>query len=210
MFIAPGFTFMDNVVANLSSTGLAAFMASANVTAIAISELRATSKVVLVAATTPIGDQGEGSLWFDTTLNILRVLNGTRWDCPYIGPEMQNNSGNVIQSASWVVASGDNTFSMSSTQAWPEVLGVSLSNVANGSKGIIARTGIGRVKCRGPLSYGDVLVGASIAQGFGAAGYAVGATLVYGFTTFTAGIEIGMALGALANTTGLVTCMIWR
>ena len=40
MFVSPGFTFLDNVVGHLSSTGLGAFMASANVTAIQITELR--------------------------------------------------------------------------------------------------------------------------------------------------------------------------
>jgi len=210
MFIDPGFDFQDNVVGNMSSTGLGAFMASALVTSIQITELRATAKIVLVSATTPAGNQGEGSLWFDTTLNMLRVLNGTRWDCPYVGPEMENSSGVLINSAMWVVASGDGTIAACATGAWPEVLGVAIANQANGVKGLTARRGIGRTRCRGPLSYGDVLISATQAQGFGGVGYAVGATLVFGFTNFTAGLDIGMALGALANTTGLVTCMIWR
>lgn len=210
MFVSPGFTFMDNVVAQMSHTALGAFMASANVTAIAISELRATAHVVLVSATTPSSNQGQGTLWFDTTLNLLRVLNDTRWDCPYVGPELQNTSGVTVNSASWVVGTGDNTYSMCSTRAWPEVLGVAVSTAPNTIKSLIARAGIGRTRCVGPLSYGDILISAGTADAFGGAGYAMGATVVYGFTNFTAGIEIGMALGVLGNTTGLVTCMIWR
>lgn len=215
-FIAPGFTFSDNVQDQFSATALAAFMASANVTAVAMAEMLAVAHVVQTLAgdgyTTPSSNQGEGSLWFDSTLNIFRQLDSTRWDCFYQGAEMKNNSSIIRPQGAWVVANGSNTVAPCATSAWPEVLGVLGITLASGMSGIVFRTGLAQARIRGPCTYGDVLVSASLADAFSDSGYAKSATMIagYGNTTFTAGLEIGMALGGLGNTTGLITCMAWR
>lgn len=208
-FIAAGFTFSDNVQDQGSASNFASFAASCTITGIALTEFRTSAHVVQPSATTPVSDQGAGSLWFDTTLNILRVLNSTRWDCPYEGAEMLNPAaGANIPLGAWVVASADNSMSMCATASWPEVLGFLTATTFTGVKGIVRRTGVGPVRALGPIRFGDVLI-ASLA--FGGAGYCRAATMVVGNTSFTGGIEIGMALGTIAGaTTGLVTAMAWR
>jgi hypothetical protein len=207
MFIAPGFTFTDNTQDQGSASAFQSFMASANVTSIALADLRASAHAVQTSATTPASNQGAGSLWFDSTLNIFRQLDSTRWDCPYQGAGMTNNTGATIPQGAWVVASADNAISMCASNLLGEIAGVMTAAVLNGAVGVVQRTGIVQARCAGPLSYGDVLVSA---VAFGGNGYAKGATTVFGFTNFTGGLEIGMALGTLGNTTGLVTCMAWR
>lgn len=208
-FIAAGFTFSDNVQDQCSAANLNSFAASCLITGIAMSEFRTAAHVVQVSATTPVSDQGAGSLWFDTTLNILRTLDSTRWDSQYEGAEMQNSSGSTMPLGALVVASADNVVSMCATAEWPEVLGCLTATATNGTKAIIRRTGLTPMRCLGPLTYGDVLIPA--ARTFSADGWAKAATMVYGYTSFTGGIEIGMALGSIAgSTTGTVTCLAWR
>ena len=94
-----------------------------------------------------------------------------------------------------------------------EVLGVLTATAANTSKAIVRRTGYAPARLTGPIVYGDILVSAHTSDAFGGSGYAKAATMIsgYGNTSFTGGLELGMALGAVAaSTTGLVTCLLWR
>lgn len=209
--IVAGYTFSDGVQDQGTAAALGTFMSNALVTGTTMSEFRTTAHIVQVSATTPASDQGEGSLWFDSTLNLLRVKNGTRWDCQYVGAEMLNSTGATIPQGAWVVGSSDNTMSPCATGSWPEIIGVTEASCANGAKMIVRRTGLGMIRVVGPITYGDYLVSAP--RSFGADGWARAATMIsgYGNTSFTAGLEIGMALGSLSgNTTGLMTGLVWR
>ena len=213
VFIATGFTFSTGVQDQGTAAALGTFVSNAGVTSITLAEFRSTAHVTQVSATTPASNQGEGSLWFDSTLNILRQLDGTRWDCEYEGAEMQNNTGATIPLGAWVYASANNAISQVANSALPEVLGCLTATATNTSKAIVRRTGYAPARLTGPIVYGDILVSAHTSDAFGGSGYAKAATMIsgYGNTSFTGGIELGMALGAVAaSTTGLVTCLMWR
>ncbi len=211
MLIAPGFTYTDNIVDQLSATSLDGFLASCTVTGIAMTDFVQAGHVVQVAASVPGTDQGAGSLWFDTTLNMLRVESGTRKDCPYIGASMVSSFAGILPPGTWVAPSGNSQVAPTLTALWPETLGVLVATAASLVDMVVARSGLWPARLVGPVLYGDALVAATGA--FGQGGYAMAATMLagYGNTTFTAGLEIGVALGAISTlTTGTITCLLWR
>lgn len=212
MLIAPGFTYVDSVIDQLSATSLnLSFLTSCTITGIAMTDFVPEGHVVQVSATVPGTDQGAGSLWFDSTLNMLRVESGTRKDCPYVGGSMVSSFAGIMPKGAWVAASGNSQVAPLATERWPETLGVLVATSASLVDMVVARTGFWEALVVGPCVYGDVLVGATGA--FGVGGYAMAATMLagYGNTTFTAGLEMGFALGSIAAlTTGLITCLIAR
>lgn len=204
MLLVPGFTFADNVQDQGSALALHNFLASCVITGIAMSNFSTDAHIVQPSATTPSSDQADGSLWFDTTDGLFKVKGDTRWDCPYVGPEMQNNFGFTMPKGTVVVASGVGTMNPCQTAVWPDHLGILTTTCTNTSKAIVQGSGLCLVLVRGPVNYGDVLMSDTLV------GYARAMTLSIGYTCGTYGFDIGMCLSSLANNvTGLVTCMAW-
>lgn len=208
--IAKGFTFSHGVLDQMSYTALHALVDSATVTNIAFSEFASSSHLIQPSATTPASDQGDGSLWYDTTLGLLRTKNGNaRWDCPYIGPQMACATGTINKGA-WVIPVADGVMAACATGMWPEILGVATSTVVSGGVGIVRAKGLGEGLFIGPLTIGDVVIsGGATPFSFGT-GYARSLHST-GITTATLGMPIGMVLGSLASgTTGLRNVIVWR
>jgi hypothetical protein len=205
MLIVSGYSFTDGLSEDGSAVHLAQFMASCLITGFALSHFDVDAHVVQPSATTPGSDQGEGSLWFDTTTGIFRVKNGTRWDSPYLGPELTNSFGVTMPQGAVVVTPSAGNMNPCQTLAWPEHLGVLLFTATNGSKMVVQGSGIVQMLCRGPMRFGDVLVCDTALPG-----HAIAATLLIGYTVATYGIDIGMCLSTLnTGLTGLITCMAW-
>lgn len=196
----------------MSATALHALVDNALVTAIPLTEFATSAHVVQVSSTTPASDQGDGSLWYDTTLGILRHKNANaRWDCQYAGPQYRNSSGATIPKGAWVTigVAGDGTIGVCATGGWPDVLGCLTATLVDNASGIVRTMGLGESLIVGPCTAGDVLISAGHGVFAFADGYAR-SIVATGGTTVTLGIGLAIALGAVASgTTGRVTCMIW-
>ena len=210
-YITRGYTLTDGLLGDYTSTHLHQLVDSAAVTAIAMTEFDTTAHVVQVAGSTPGSDQGDGSLWYDSALGILRDKKGNaRWDCQYVGPEVLNNTGAALPNGAWVTMSGDALASKCATGMWPEVVGALTAAIANGSKGIVRQKGLGNTLLIGPVTFGDVLISAghgvfSFGDGFARSLHATG------ISNATLGVPIGMALASVASGfTALGSCVIWR
>jgi hypothetical protein len=125
---------------------------------------------------------------------------------------MNNVTGSTLPLGAWVVVSGSTNIAAGATHRWPEVVGVLTASLTTANHDLIRSTGIAPALCLGPMTAGDLLVLAGSTYTSFGDGYAISATLgPSGNLLATLGIEIGMALGAIAaSTTGLVTCMIFR
>ena len=199
--IARGYTLTDGVLNNYSSTTLSALVASATVTSIPMSAFATTAHVVQVSATTPASDQGEGSLWYDSALGILRQNNGdARWDCPYVGAQMLNNTGSTIRPGALVVVSAAGEVSMCATALWPDTLGVLTATLANGTRGIIRSKGSGQGLVFGPVTMGDFLFSRPTGYFF-----SLHAT---GITTATLGVCAAKSLSSCASGATLLANLI--
>lgn len=206
-----GFTFTTGVFEQASYTALHALVGSALVTAIPLSEFATTTRPHQISATAPSSDQGDGSLWFDSTLNVYRVKGLAGWNGA-LDVDANNQTGATIPKGSWVVNSGANSrVAPGATHRWPEVLGVLTATMADASHDLVLKKGIQLGLVLGPVTAGDYLVLAGSTFTTYGAGYAVSATLGgSGSMTFTAGIKVGIALANIsAATTGLVTCMVF-
>jgi len=206
--IGPGFTFSNGVFEQVTNTALHQLVDNAIVTAIPASEFTTGSKVVQIAASIPASDQGEGSLWFDTTLMILRTKNSTRWDAQAVGPELLNGSGATIGAGILVVGNATSSMNPCLTAAWPEVVGATVGVVNPGATGVVRKGGIGLLALIGPCTVGDTLVAAG-SYTTSAVGRARSARAA-GTTTVTAGIEVGICMTQIAAVTALATCLVWR
>lgn len=211
MLIAPGVTFQNNVLGDCSAVRLGQFLASCTITGIAITDMLTQAHVSQVSATVPGSDQGNGSLWFDSTLNAFRV-KGAGWSSvEHAGGSLTSSFAGIMPKGSWVSGTGTFRCALTATMLWPETMGVLVATAASLVDMVIARTGIQLMRVVGPVKYGDVLV--AFTGAFGERGYAGAVTMLsgYGNTTFTAGLEVGLSLGAIAGlTTGLITGMVWR
>lgn len=211
MYITRGYTLTDGLANNYNYTTLHALVDSATATSIAMSEFSNSAHVIQNSATTPGSDQGDGSLWYDTTLGILRAKNAdTRWDGPYIGPEMQNTSGATIPRGALVVTTGDGTIGLCQTGMWPDALGVLTATLTNNSKGIVRTKGVGPALVAGPTTIGHVLISAGHNVLAFADGY-MRTLWATGMSTATLGTPLGQVWAQVASgTTALATCTIWR
>ena len=206
-----GFTFETGVVDQCSYTALAALVASATVTAIPFTEFASSARVHQISATAPGSDQGDGSLWFDSTLNMYRVRGLAGWNGA-LHVDANNQTGGALPKGAWVVNSGAAArVAAGATHRWPEVLGVLTASMADASHDLFLRRGIQQALVIGPCTAGDYLVLAGSTFTSFAAGYAVSCTLgAAGSVTFTAGIAVGVAFANIsAATTGLITCMVF-
>ena len=215
-YITRGYTLTDGLLNDYTSTHLHQLVDSATVTAIPLSEFSTAAHVLQVAASVPSSDQGDGSLWYDTALGLLRVKNANaRWDCQYVGPWMRNPDVTIPRGA-WVTVSADNDVLMCATLMWPEVLGVALTTLVSGASGMIACKNYGATLMAlliGPVTIGDVLISAGHSAFAFTDGYArsLHAPLPTAATTVTLGIAIGMALASVASgVTALGNVVIWR
>lgn len=208
--ITRGYTLTDGLALNYNYTTLHALVDNAAVTAIAMSEFASEAHLIQVSATVPGSDQGDGSLWYDSALGILREKNGnSRWDCRYRGPEMQN-LGATIPKGTAVVVSAAGVISACATGMWPDVLGVAVSTLVSGAKGIVGTKGFELARVIGPTTIGDVL----ISGGHGVFAFGDGCLRTFhstGISGATLGVGVGQVFAQVASgATALVTCMIWR
>ncbi len=211
VYIRRGYTLTDGLANNYNFSTLHALVDSATVTSIAMTEFSSSSHVVQTSGTEPGSDQGDGSLWFDSALGVLRTKNGdARWDCNYVGPEMNNNTGATIPRGTLVVASGDGTIAPCLTGMWPEALGVLAATAANGADALVISKGLGLARVIGPVTIGNML----IASGTGVFAFGSGTMRSIhstGMSTATLGIGVARCWASLASgVTALVTCSIWR
>lgn len=206
-----GYTLTDGLDGNYNYTTLNALVASATVTSIPMSAFATGSHVVLMSSTTPSSDQGDGSLWWDLALGVLRTKNGNaRWDCAYRGPEMQNTTGSTLPKGMVVVPNGAGTIAPCATGMWTDTIGVLTATLVNNASGLVQAKGVCNGLVIGPTTVGDVLISAGHAVFAFGDGYmrSIGAT---GATTATLGVPVGMCFSQIASgTTGLATCMMWR
>ena len=204
-----GFTFTDGVFEQCSYTALAALVDNAAVTSIGLAEFSTNCRLNQISASTPGSDQGEGSLWFDTTLNLERVKTSDGWFTALLA-DVKNNSGSQIFKGSFVVLNGPSSVVPGATYKWAGLAGVLTATMADGTRGpYLQRTGFANVLCLAPVTIGDTLVLAGGTFTSYANGYAVSRDLL-GFTSATMGLELGMARGNLAGTsTGMVTAMLF-
>lgn len=206
MLIVAGYAFTTALTDDLSATHLAQFAASCLITGFARTDFATAAHIEQISATTPVSDQGEGSLWFDTTLGLFRVKDSARWDCPYIGPELSNGTGSTIKQGSLVVCPSSGAMAPCQTLLWPEHLGWTVADVLNGAKGIVKSSGLVQALVRGPVRFGDILSADGALAGYVSAGL----TLSIGYTCVTYGIDVGLCLGTLnTGLTALMTCIAW-
>lgn len=208
--IARGYTLRDGVTNDYNYTTLAALVDSATVTNIVISELATATHSIQVSATVPSSDQGDGSLWYDSTLQLFRTKNGdARWDAPSHGPQMASSNGTLPKGA-WVVGTGDGTCDVCATGMWPESFGVLMASVVSGGKTVVQSKGLGVGLAIGPCTIGDVLISAGHAIFTYGDGYARSLHST-GISNATLGLPLGQIFASLASgVTGLCTMMIWR
>lgn len=204
-----GFTFTDGVKDQESYTALNALVDNATVTAIGLSAFGSDCHVTILNATTPGADQGVGSTWFDTTLNLYRIKASDGWHAALL-QDVANSSGTTIPRGSFCVLNGPNSVVPGATYQWGGVVGVLTATLTNGSRGpYLRRTGPSPVLCLAPVTCGDTLVLAGSTFTSYGAGYAVSRDRL-GFTSVSMGVEIGMARGSLSGTsTGLVTALLY-
>jgi hypothetical protein len=211
--ISRGYSLTDGLTNDYTNTHLHMLVDNATVTSIPLSEFATSSKLIQVSATTPVSDQGDGSLWYDSALGILRTKNAnTRWDCQYMGPEMTNSGGTwgTLPKGTLVVTNGDNTVAPCVTGMWPEALGVLVSTLVSGAKGIVQTKGDSLVRVFGPVTIGDVLISGGNVVFAGGSG--TSRTLhATGVSTATMGVAIGQAFGSCASGfTALISARMWR
>jgi hypothetical protein len=207
-----GFTFTDGSPLQCSYTALHALVDNALVTNMAMSEFDATARVNQISATVPSADQGEGSTWFDTTLNIERVKSADGWHSSLLA-DVKNSTGATIPAGALVALVGSSSVSPVATYQWPKCAGILTATLTNGSRGLaLQNRGVAPCRAIGPIAIGDTLVAAgsgSFAWSAFGTGFAVSRdnpTL----HSVTAGIEIGMARGAIVGTgTGTVTALLF-
>ena len=206
--ISRGFTFTDGTKDQCSYTALAQLVDGATVTSMAMTEFANECHVTILSASTPGADQGLGSTWFDTALNVYRQKTSNGWHSALL-QDVVNNTGSTIPRGALCVLTGPNLIAMGATYQWGGVAGVLTATLTDGSRGpYLRRTNYAPVLCLAPVHVGDTLVLAGSTFTSYAAGYAVSRDRL-GFTTVSMGVEIGMALGALAGTsTGLVTARL--
>jgi len=195
-FITRGYTLTDGKLGDYNYTTLHALVDAAAVTAIAMGEFATTSKLVQVSATTPVSDQGDGSLWYDSALGCLREKNGNaRWDCPYAGPEMQNNAL-VMPKGALVAVSAAGVVASCATGMWSDALGFLASTCVSGANALVQSRGPGFMLVFGPVTMGDTLV--SYLGGYARSLHATG------LSTATMGVPVGQCWASLASgATGL-------
>jgi hypothetical protein len=207
-----GFTFTDGSPLQCSYTALHALVDNALVTNMAMSEFDATARVNQISATTPVTDQGEGSTWFDTTLNIERVKSADGWHSSLLA-DVKNSTGATIPAGALVALVGSSSVSPVATYQWPKCAGILTATLTNGSRGLaLQNRGPAPVRVIGPIAIGDTLVaaggGTHAWSAFGI-GFAVSRDNP-SLHSVTAGIEIGMARGSLGGTsTGTVTALLF-
>ena len=209
--ISRGFTFTDGTIDQCSHTALAALVASATVTAIPFTEFSSSTRAHQISASVPGVNQGDGSLWFDSTLNMYRVKGLAGWNSA-LDVDANNQTGAALPRGAWVVNSGANArVDAGATHRWPEVLGVLTATLSDASNDLVLKSGIQRALVIGPCTAGDYLVLAGSTYTSYAAGYAVSCTIgPSGSGAFTAGIEVGIAFANISGaTTGLITCMVF-
>jgi prepilin-type processing-associated H-X9-DG protein len=208
--ITRGYTLTDGLIFNYNFTTLHALVDSAAVTNIALTEFATTAHLVQVSASQPGSDQGDGSLWYDSALGMLRVkYDDSSFGCPYVGPALYNPAGTIPRGA-WVAMSGNGTVSMCATGMWPECIGVAVATMVSGAFGLIRTKGIGQALVIGPTTVGDVLISGGHAIFAFGDGHARSFHST-GISSATLGIELGIVFGQVSSgTTGLATCIIWR
>lgn len=210
VFIAPGFTYSDtdfqaNSTAN--SSNLHTLIEGAIFTSVSLGEIATAAHVVQVKAIPPAVHQGDGSLWFDETLNLIRVRQGEEWNAPPHHAFLFNNTGGFIEAGAVVTSDGGNNFRVAAvaTLGWPEVYGVALATIYNATYGLIRKFGWAETLLEGPIARGDLLVGSN------STGYAKSATFISGTLNITFNVIFAQAFVNVANgATALATCLVTR
>lgn len=213
--ITRGFTFSDGVIDQCSYTALHSLVDSATITNIALSEFDSGSHLNQISATQPASDQGEGSTWFDTTLNLERVKSSAGWHASLLA-NVKNTTGATILAGAAVVlgqTGTDVTVNPCATFMWPGVAGILTATMAANFTGMLLQhTGFIPALMIGPVTLGDTMIVAGAQGGSWSAfgtGYLI-TKLKASLTTVTLGIDVGMARGNLSGTsTGLVTLMLF-
>lgn len=210
VFVAPGFTYNDtdfqaNSTAN--SSNLHTMIEGAVFTSISLGEIALAAHVVQVKAIPPTAHQGDGSLWFDETLNLFRVRQEAEFNAPPHHAFLFNNTGGFIEQGAVITSDGGNNFRIAAvaTLGWPEVYGVATATIFNATYGLVQKFGWVRTLLEGPITRGDVLVGSN------STGYAKSATFISGSLNITMGVLFGQAfVNVGVGATALATCLVTR
>lgn len=122
----------------VTSDKLHQIVESATFLNLGLSEITSGSSVVQVSATAPSDTTRP---WYDTTLGLLRIYDGSAWGNP--GCLILNNASTAVVAGDIVcVSTGtDNSFAVTTTANNTRVIGVALEAISNGASGLIRTSG---------------------------------------------------------------------
>lgn len=216
-----GFTFSDtdtNGEQTVTVTNINSLVASAAATNFGVAEFlneNDTNKSILVltesVATGPTTNQSGGTTWYDSANDVVRVAQGSRYDGQFDYISVVNASatvtiakGSVVRQTSVLTGTYVPKVSMTTTQAWPDALGISLADIAPSGAGVVRKQGLMEMLVSGVVTAGDLLVTSTLATGTLEA-----LTFVSGYPTVTFGLAVAQSFVSLDGVAGptLVTCM---
>lgn len=208
--ILPGGTFVtgDGVV----SATLEYHLEGMTLATIQRSEFSENSKPLFVSASEPVNPE-DGDIWFDDTLKMIRKRTKSRWEPIGKGQALENNTGQLIAKGNLVrYGPGADECRKTNTLQDTECIGVVVSDIPDGSIGIVQANGLAQVLCTPAATVdgftaGTLIVASGNHPGWAETMYQSGVINSQSNATYRA--DIGIVLGMVTIDT-LATCLIWR
>lgn len=171
--IGPGIAWASGVTFQVNQTNLAAFLTSANVTAVQVADFD-TSEVNLFlrAATLPAADFGEGSMWIDPIERDVRVKVRQTGDWHDVRGHLRvkNSGAGVIPLGARVKFAGidvNNSFLVTLTNTDLEFsLGNARATIDANAFGFVQTKGVMEILVTGLVTPGDQMVTWNVSPGY--------------------------------------------
>lgn len=146
----------------VTNTKLRALVEEATVSGFTSANMAAGAELVSISLTAPTDTTQP---WYDKTLGLLRIHNGTDWVPQGRGLILTNGSGIQVVKGDLVVlaTSADNTFTTTTTPANARVIGIAAETIANGASGVIITRGRWVVNLASSSTRGNFFATTSVA-----------------------------------------------
>ena len=209
--INQGFTFVDAVTDQVTSSALHTHIEGATIEDIANADFDGAALLVQVDSSLPSTTQTFGAIWYDTTQEIAFQNQGGRWDGMFDHTQavaaVPLNLGDVVHISG--LSGSIPIVSPLASLAHSEVLGVTSDTMASGATGWIRKYGWAPVRIStsvapSAMTAGDTLISSSVT------GAAVSSAVLSAIGQFTTGIVFGQCFKEISNdaTPTLVTCLL--
>ena len=129
----------------VTDSKLHAIVESATFSNIGLSELAADAGAIQVSPTSPSDTTRP---WYDTTIGITRIYDGTNWTAPNCIVLTNGGAAVVAGDIVCVDTGANNSFVVTTTEDNPRVLGVAREAIAGAATGLIQTSGVCTVNLR--------------------------------------------------------------